>query len=303
MLLGSAFLGLLRPAVIGGVPVHVVLPDFDRSGNKALLHRRSHVKWVDSLKNKPGEDDPEHPFGVAYGWGEEREFIVKRLLILPREKLTQRQASELAHAAEPWAELLHTWVEVIARADLHQGLVSHDEKGGATFVWLDKGKPPGKVLRGRHELILNLVGSATKITPAQWGRALAKASDGTNPPEAHLFLRDARRELSAERYRRSVLDTATAAEIALTKLRDDVLAGSNPKVVEYVQEKAQQIGRLVEFLRQQGQKLPDRIQQEIAQPRNRAIHEGREPDKATAIKALEKAEEVLDLAFPGKKLL
>lgn len=105
------------------------------------------------------------------------------------------------------------------------------------------------------------------------------------------------------RLRRSVLDTATAAEVALTKLRDDVLAGGDPKVSEYVQEKAQQIGRLVEFLSKQGGKLPDGIQQEIARPRNKAIHEGREPDEETATKALEKAEEVLDLAFPWKNLL
>ena len=128
------------------------------------------------------------------------------------------------------------------------------------------------------------------------------ASSGTNPPEAHLFLRDARRDLGAKRYRRSVLDAATAAEIALTTLRDDVLTDSDPKVGEYVQEKAQQIGRLVEFLSKQGRKLPDRIHQEIAQPRNKVIHEGREPDEETATKALEKAEEVLDLAFLWEKL-
>jgi hypothetical protein len=109
--------------------------------------------------------------------------------------------------------------------------------------------------------------------------------------------------LGAKRYRRSVLDAATAAEIALTKLRDDALAGSEPRVGDYVREKAQQIGRLVEFLSKQGRKLPDRIQQEIVEPRNKAIHEGREPGEETATKALEKAEEVLDLAFPWKKLL
>ena len=52
-----------------------------------------------------------------------------------------------------------------------------------------------------------------------------------------------------------------------------------------------------------GRQLPERIQQEIGEPRNRAIHEGREPDEEAATKALEKAEEVADLAFPWKKLL
>jgi hypothetical protein len=288
--------------VIGGVPVHVVLPDFDRSGNEALLHRRSHVNWVDALKEKSGEDDPEHPFGVAYGWGEERECIVKRLLILPREKLTQRQASELAHAAEPFVKLLHTWVEVIARADLHEELISHEERGGATFVWLDKGKPPGKVLKGRHELILSL-GSAPKITPAQWGGALARASEGARPPEAHVFLRDARHAKNVGQFRRSVLDSATAAELGLAKLRDEILADSDARFGDYVRGRVRQIDGISQFLSKVGQKIPIRIKEEIGEPRNKAIHAGREPNKDAAAKALGKAEDVVDLAFPWKKLL
>jgi hypothetical protein len=66
------------------------------------------------------------------------------------------------------------------------------------------------VLKGRHELILSL-GSAPKITPAQWGGALARASDGARPPEAHVFLRDARHAKNIGQFRRSVLDSATAA--------------------------------------------------------------------------------------------
>lgn len=295
-------MGLLKPAVIGGVPVHVVLPDFDRSGNETILHRRSRVKWVESLKTKPDEDDPEHPFGVAHGWGEEREFIAKRLLILPREKLTQRQATELAREAEPWVELLHTWIEVVARTDLHEELVSHDERGGATFVWLDKGKPPGKVLRGRHELILSL-GSAPKITPVQWGGALARASDGARPPEAHIFLRDARHAKNIGQFRRSVLDSATAAELSLAKLRDEYLSSNDARLADYVGKKARQIDGLSRFLKDMGRKLPNGIKSELNDPRNKAIHAGREPDEETASKALKKAEEVLGLAFPWKKLL
>jgi hypothetical protein len=299
--LGQAFLGLLKPAVIGGVQVHVALPDFDVSGNETILHRRAHVDWVDSLKTKPDEDDPERPFGQAYGRPGEREFTAKRLLILPKERLTQRQASKLAHGAETWAELLHTWIEVVSREDLHQGLVGHDERGGAAFVWLDRGSK-GKILKGRHELILTF-GGVPKITPSQWGRMLRKASDGSRPPEAHLFLRDARHAKNVDQLRRSVLDSATAAELGLAKLRDDALAEGDTQVAPYVRRKAQQISGLSEFLREIGTTLPEKIQQRISEPRNKAIHEGCEPDKETAAEALVGAEEVVDLAFPWKKLL
>ena len=300
--LGSGFLGLLKPAVIGGAQVHVVLPDFDVSGNRTLLHKRSRPDWVAAFKDKEGEDDPERPFGEAYGWGEERELTVKRLLILPKERLTQRQASELAHAAEPWAELLHTWIEVVTREDLHQGIISRDEQGGKAFAWIDKGKKPGKVLRGRHEITLKL-GNAPAITPAQWGRMLARASDDTRPPEAHVFLRDARYAKNIGHFRRSVLDSATAAELGLAKLRDEALADSDTRLGDYVQGRVRQIDGISQFLSKVGRKIPIRIKEEIGEPRNQAIHAGREPDEETANKALGKAEEILDLAFPWKKLL
>ncbi len=51
------------------------------------------------------------------------------------------------------------------------------------------------------------------------------------------------------------------------------------------------------------QKLPAKIQQDISEPRNKAIHQGHEPDGAIAASALAKAEEIVDLAFPWKKLL
>lgn len=280
--------------------MHVVLPDFD--GKETVLHKRSQPGWVAAFKKKKGKDDPERPFGQVYGWGEERELSVKRLLILPKERLTQRQATELAHAAEPWAELLHAWIEVVTREDLHQGIISRDEQGGRAFAWIDKGKKPGKAFRGKHQITLKL-GNTPAITPAQWGRILAKASDETRPPEAHVFLRDARHAKNIGHFRRSVLDSATATEVALAKLRDDALASSDQKVGAYVQESAQQVRRLVEFLKAVGQKLPDAIIQEVGTPRNRAIHEGKDPNEATATKALKKAEEVLDLAYPWKKLL
>jgi hypothetical protein len=303
LFLSSEFLGLLKPATIGGVAVHVVLPGVNRSGNQTLLHSRAQVDWVQSFEEKAGEDNPRWPFGEVNGWGAERELSATRLLVLPKGRLTLREARSLHSAAEGWVDLLGVWIDVVARTDLRQERIKEERWGHRVYVWVDRRKDDGELLKGRHILTFNFEKPSLGISPWQWGKVLKAASDGANPPEAHLFLRDARRELGAERYRRSVLDAATAAEIALTTLRDDVLAGSDSKVAEYVQERAQQIGRLVGFLGKQGQPLPDRIQQEIAEPRNKAMHEGREPNEETAAKAIGKAEEVVDLAFPWKKLL
>jgi hypothetical protein len=52
LFLGSEFLGLLKSATIGGVAVHVVLPDVNESGNETVLHSRALVDWVGSFAEK-----------------------------------------------------------------------------------------------------------------------------------------------------------------------------------------------------------------------------------------------------------
>lgn|GEM_PF-6551372 len=300
--LGSDFLGLLRPAVIGGVGVHVVLPDFSISGSETVLHPRALVNWVDSFAGRESADDSRWPFGEVFGWGKEREFSATRLLVLPRGRLTLRQARELHRAAEDWVELLGIWLDVVARTDLHEERIKVDKPGQSAYVWVDRDKAP-KLFKGKHTITLNLDGLSHEITPWQWGKMLAKASEAARPPEGHLFLRDARHALNMGFHRRAVLDSATATELALAKLRDDALSPDKVGLGDYVRGKAQQIGGLTEFLSGMGRQLPERIQQEVGEPRNKAIHEGREPDGETAARALAKTEEVLDLAFPWNGLL
>jgi hypothetical protein len=307
LLLGPEFLGLLKPAVVGGVEVHVVLPDFKvgETGFETVLHPRARVDWLGSFAKKESEDDRESPFGGVTSWqgtGKVLQFSATRLLVLPRSRVTRRSARSLHRAADDWVQLLEMWIEVVAREDLHQERVRVENPGRSAYVWLSKGKKQGGVLKTEPLIVINLGGPLT-IIPRQWGRMLMKASEGAQPPEAHLFLRDARNARNSGRYRRSVLDSATAAELGLAKLRDDDLAGSGALLQKYVQGKAQQISRLSEFLSTMGNELPEKIQQEIGEPRNKAMHEGHEPDEETATKALDKAEQVVDLAFPWRKLL
>jgi hypothetical protein len=210
------------------------------------------------------------------------------------------------HGIEKWAELLETWIEVFTRRDLHhRGVRVENDYGSSAYVWLYRGKGvKGKTVRSHKSPVIKVTRYPTlPITPREWRRLLARAGGGEEPPDAHLFLRDARRALSEGRHRRSVLDSATASEVALTKLRDERLADAEAGLAEYAKGKAQQIMGLVGFLGRVGLELPGRIQQEIAEPRNKAIHQGEHLDRETALAALKKAEEVVDLAFPRKQLL
>ena len=268
-----------------------------------MLHPRAQVDWLDAFARKPGEEDPGWPFGRVFGWGEEREFAVTRLLVLPKGRVTAREARNLHGAAEDWNELLATWIEVLVHEDLHRERVKVEKTGQSVHVWVDRGKDPGELLKGKHTIRFDFSGGALAITPWQWGKMLAKASNGAQPPEAHVFLRDARRARNAGHFRRSVLDSATAAELGLAKLRDDALKKAEKRLAAYVRKNVRQINNLAAFVKAMGGSPPENITEDIAEPRNKAIHGGREPDEETAAKAFVKAEEVVDLAFPWKKLL
>jgi hypothetical protein len=300
LVLPGDLLGLLRPAFIGGIDVHVVLPNF--KAGKTVLHPRAKVDWVSSFAQKRDEDDRGWPFGRAFGAGAGREASVTRLLVLPKNPITSRQARKMHMEAENWVQLLELWIEVIARTDLHRERVTVERTGQSAYVWVDRGKSSGELLKGKHRITFDFSDELLEITPRVWGRILARASSGDRPPEAHVFLRDGRSARNAGQYRRSVLDSATAAELALAKIRDDELAGSRRRFAHYVRERSQQINRLTEFLSAMDRKIPSLIQQEIAEPRNKAIHEGHKPDESVATAALAKAEEVVGLAFPWKNL-
>jgi len=307
--LGPEFLGLLKPARIGGVEVHVVLPDFKRGITEVgtVLHSRAQMDWVEFFR----KEDPEHEQPWSFGGVSRRkkgsggilEFSAHRLLVLPKGAITRAEARKFKAVVDDWVQQFEMWIEVIAREDLHREQVWVERQGRSAVVWLDQGKAPkGEFLPGKNRVMVHFR-SALEITPRQWGKALSKASDGATPSEAHLLLRDARHAKNVGHYRRSVLDSATAAELALAKLRDDALAGSRGALQGYVRGKARQIEGLCQFLAAMGITLPRRIREEISEPRNIAIHAGRELDDETAGRALEKSEEIVNLAFPWKKLL
>jgi hypothetical protein len=113
--LGPAFVGLLKPSVVAGIEVHVVLPDFewDDGWFKPIVHPRAAVDWMASFREKGEEDDPGFPFGRVGAVGEGDKvvsFWATRLLVLPRTRMTLSEARAVRDASDSWMELLATWL-------------------------------------------------------------------------------------------------------------------------------------------------------------------------------------------------
>ncbi len=316
--LDASLLGLVRPATIGGVAVDIVLPDFkpDDDGYPfgPKLDGRVSADWVGHFEKRDPEEERWSPFGSVTQTrrtesGNEEDdtieaFLTSRLLALPGDELTLAQARSLKRAADDWTQLLETWLEVVSRQDLQRKFIVAHRTGRSAFVWTDRGENSRGSLLGDEQggFTINF-GKALAITPDDWEKVLAKASDGMEPPEAHMFIRDARQAQNAGNHRRAVLDAATAAEIALAELRDGAVKTADPGLSAYIEKTVGQIDRLASFLRAVGKSPPENITEDIGWPRNDAIHRGHDPNAETAAKALRKAEEIVEQASPWGNLL
>jgi hypothetical protein len=298
--------------------VDIVLPDFkpDSDGYPfgPKLDARVTADWIGHFEKRDPEDERRWPFGSvtqtrrAKSGNEEEDsieaFLTGRLLALPRSEITLSDARRLKRAADDWTRLLETWLEVVSGRDLHEKFIVEHRTGRSAFVWVDRGKNPRGSLLGDDQSGFTLnFGKALPITPDDWEGILSRASKGVDPPEAHLFIRDARQAMNNDNHRRAVLDAATATEISLAELRDKAVQRVDQGLATYIERKVTQIDRLAGFLRAVGETVPENITEDIAQPRNDAIHRGHEPSEEMATKALLKAEEIVEIAAPRGNLL
>jgi len=310
--LDASFLGLVKPATIGGLPVDIVLPDYVREGDGpaggfvGVVDGRARVDWAALLVK---EDIWERlwPFGSPNAWkGDEvKEFYAIRLLALPIGAVTLEEARDFQLSVDGWVRLLELWIEVFSREDLHRNRIRVDRHGKLASIWIDQGEPGGRgeILREEQDAITVELGRPLPIEPQDWEGILAKASAGEEPPAAHVFIRDSRQALDTGHHRRAVLDAATAAEIALADLRDEAVKSATSELAGYIASSVTRIEGIAKFLRKVGQTLPQQITEDIGQPRNSAIHKGHDPDAEEAGRALRKAEEIVDLASPWASLI
>ncbi len=308
--------GTVTVAKIGGVDYEVEMPHLeagDREHRPKLVppHVRSvreDIDWADYF------NDP-------FAWGYVREWHqdgrvedvakVDISYILLRREFSKASSEEgcpenleshratLFESIDRWSSLLMDWMEVGFRKALQGVREEVQEEGKALHAWGHDGSKYVTLATKK-----TIIGATINIGEAglpldTWHRAVHRASVGDVPPTEYVLLRDARRNLQNGDFRRSVLDAATGAEMALTRMLDTHLASSSPIVSELVKDRWAQIGGLVKALKKLGVKLPNGIDGAgLATPRNHAIHRGAMPSKDEATMCVSNAEKIIELTLP-----
>jgi hypothetical protein len=304
------------PILVGGVEGLLAFPQLARGsfGWPRLI--------APPLIKLGGEADRSSGRGRSSDWGstfldrfdEEGHVHISRVgmrfHLLPGEGKAARQvAADLFGAIGPWSERLSNWLDVLS---------GRKPTEPVSWTW-PRAKPPDE-LHGLELLHVDQTGERTrqrpppqpttlqfqeviKVAEDAWLAILGHVSDGTAPPTERLLLRDALLAFDQRQLRRSVLDAATAAELALTRMLDDRLRGMPRKDADKVRRQAQGLARLGQNLHRLGVEPPSQLQDILGNIRNKAIHAGGEPTLQQARDAILLARTLVDQAQPFRRIL
>jgi hypothetical protein len=167
-----------------------------------------------------------------------------------------------------------------------------DDEGG--LAGLGTGGPVPVVIRGQRW-----------ATPEEVTAGFAAASGELDIPLAYTILRRSLVELHAGEYRLCVVDACSAAEVALdaaltARLRAHGLTGAETERLLRLGAGIAEAFPVYQQLVAAGQSAVsrNRVINQLANPRNRAVHAGEHPDETVAGRALETSARLVGEAVP-----
>jgi hypothetical protein len=259
-------LGMEKTVTIGGTKYRAVLPVED--------------SWHPFLAAPPagngdGTSASRWPNLASGAWGENGPDPVVESVGLILEGATIPPGDEhikFDHAAARWRQLLRDWLTVAAEgptdwAEDYYGATAFPGPGyDGDYDGLDVPYQP--VQRGhRHP--------PRRLSAWAWGHALEHASAGDQPPLARALMTTATQAAMAANWRVAIIDAATATEAALTAgLVAQLSATLSPGDVTKKLKSTPMLGRRIQLAKKLRMPLPARIQEDLVDPRNAAMHQG-----------------------------
>jgi hypothetical protein len=212
-------------------------------------------------------------------------------------------ANKIRDAFMQWRSTFDEFLELITKQRRTRVVeVTGEVSGLHMFYWnaegkhvwaYDKNNVHVTIASSREDTLLNLV---------QLKQICGLCSSHVRPSLEYSLQLDAYRALRRADYRKAVIDSATTAEVVLTKAivnRCNEL-GENPEK-RLKERQYRTLGGRLALARTLAISLPGiDLRQQVVEPRNDAVHEGKVMAKSTAIQAVNAVDDLLALLNPAR---
>jgi hypothetical protein len=207
-------------------------------------------------------------------------------------------AASLVGATDAWWDNVRAWLELVTGQYLTS--VAHEKTkyiGSPTPIWpLNEDGSHGRPFNFKAIVGIQRGRGVPGVTTEIFRDCVALADAG--PRLAWILLRDARSLANADHPRRAIIDAATAAEIAVTAMLDDLLSSETPTEAKKLRDGATTMKRKLDLLAGRGHSLPPSLYDNLAKKRNDAVHEGAPISPGDCRAALAEALAVVETVFP-----
>lgn len=309
-LLPGQFVGKVVPFIFRGQYFQIHFPNFDfksneRAGDCKVTRRDTKIalNWIEG----GGRDSVK--YGGASRWNEDGrviQFSASRFIIRSNKPLSSAEARKAKQNLEDWPELLSPWVEALEYHDLEGSSMHVEQEKEVEAYFLKQSTPqvkPKSVRRIKRKKAYRAsiyLTSRKPLDPKGFREALRQADKGIPPPDYYNLLLMGLKHFNENRYRQSLLDTATAVELALAQMLDDRLTVTAPQHKNKLMKQYRQLSGLTLGLTTLGENILPDLKAKIGKPRNQAIHAGAEVTETQAREALQVAKTFIYVRLPLK---
>lgn len=301
--LGADCVGVNVPFTFRRKNYQILFPKFDFAQLDVFDHPTATAKgtkiklnWLEH-RSELREYGSEHRRNTTDVLG----FSANTLIVRSSKPITSAQARRAKKDLIDWREAFTDWFEAIEYTDMEYGGVDTDQEKTVSAYFLPVGTKKSRRIKQKnaHSLAIT-VQMSEDLELRRLRRVLRQTATGKRPPTYYKQLISALRYYHNHEYRQTVLDVATATELAMTQMLDDKLSGRPAPQRRKLLKKYRQLSGLELGLTTLGVAVPSGISTNIGRPRNAAMHRGMEITSPVAQTALHEAKAFIYSKLPIK---
>ncbi|WP_293226736.1 hypothetical protein [Ottowia sp.] len=298
-------LGERLPVVVGGIAGELALPASpEQLENLADPLREPLIPPSDAKTWKKGGKPISWGTRFAYSYPRGNPEVRQALLYfdIPAKNMNTA-TTQLQNSFKAWEGRFFDLLDLKSKQCLNTQrnlVIEKTSENLDLFVW----SPDGKQLRPQTveptEVITFTATHGIEVPTLENFRDACSmaSSESFLVPAPYQFQLAAYRAFQSDDYRKSVIETAVAAEIAVTDLTDRRLAADSIHYAEIIQKKFKMLSGRIDLARAMNFSFPEMIRERLIDARNRVAHRDHVPSILEARNAIDTTDEILETHFP-----